>query len=260
VQTSTVLAALPPWAAALLWVLAILGAAVFVYRRVTGAGRTAVPTLDDPDPLLHPDPSPGTGSGFPAGPAATPSAFFVEPTPDRPGIPLAADAPGTTPGEPPAPVDPEPPASPGGPAPPFAAGSSGRAGYFAPSSLGSAPGAPGDEAAGTRRMTVAEALRGIAMPCGLSPVIDGSVSIPNPFRVAFLTTTADAATVGASLGDELERLGYQLTTATTTEVLARKPGVDLHVVLYPSPATATRGLEQLFPVAPPGSVGIEFST
>jgi hypothetical protein len=107
---------------------------------------------------------------------------------------------------------------------------------------------------------VAEALRGITMPCGLSPVVDGSVSIPNPFRVAFLTTTADAATVGASVGDELERLGYQLTTATVTEVLARKPGVELRVVLYPAPDRATRGLDPLFPVAPPGSVGVEFST
>ena len=107
---------------------------------------------------------------------------------------------------------------------------------------------------------MAEALRGIEMPSGLSPVIDGSVSIPNPFRVAFLTTTADAATVGAGLGDELERLGYQLTTATATEVLARKPGIELRVVLYPTPAKATRGLDQLFPVAPPGSVGVEFST
>jgi len=98
------------------------------------------------------------------------------------------------------------------------------------------------------------------MPCGLSPVIDGTVSIPNPFRAAFLTTEADAATVGAALGDELERLGYSLATVAATELVARRPGTQLRVVLYPTPAAARRGLDALFPAAPVGSVGLELST
>ncbi len=98
------------------------------------------------------------------------------------------------------------------------------------------------------------------MPCGLAPVIDGSQSIPNPFRAAFITTTADAATVGASLADELERLGFTLSTSTPTELLARRDTIELRVVLYVSPATAQRGLDRLFPAAPAGSVGVELIT
>jgi hypothetical protein len=243
VQTPNVIAVLPPWAATLVWILAIAGAVVFVYRRITGATK--------PKPTDGVDEVDGAASTTAEPAPGVPSAFFVDPTTQRPGIPLTS---------PPADTEPSattPPDSPGvtdltEPA----ATASGRAGYFA-------AGGPADDAdpvTGPKRLTVAEALRGIDMPSGLSPVIDGSVSIPNPFRVAFLTTSADAATVGAGLGDELERLGYQLTTATATEVLARKPGVELRVVLYPTPEKATRGLDQLFPVAPPGSVGVEFST
>ncbi len=105
-----------------------------------------------------------------------------------------------------------------------------------------------------------EATRGIAMPCNLSPVVDGTVSIPNPFRVAFLTTDADAVTVGAALGDELERLGFTLTTPAATELLARKPGVELRVVLYPTASAARRGLDLIFPAAPDHAVGVEFTT
>ncbi len=254
VETQNVIAALPPWAAALVWIAAIAGAALFVYRRITGATRPK-PSLSD-DPLVDPVGAPDAGP-------AVPSAFFVDPTTDRPGIPLggspdtrtgpAAVGPPVRPDEPTDASQPTAAAAPDAPGP--NAGST-RAGYFAPTGQGDGT----EPVAGARRLTVAEALRGVDMPCGLSPVVDGSVSIPNPFRVAFLTTTSDAGVVGATMGDELERLGYQLTTATATEVLARKPGIELRVVLYPAPAKATRGLDPLFPVAPAGSVGIEFST
>ena len=154
-------------------------------------------------------------------------------------------------------TEPEPaaaaPAAPAAPVTP----ADGRKGFFAATP---AADAVGSRPVGTARPTVAEALSGITMPCGLSPVVDGSVSIPNPFRVAFLTTAADAATVGAGMGDELERLGFQLSTAAATELLARKPGVELRVVLYPTPSAARRGLDVIFPVAPDGSVGVELST
>ena len=257
------IAALPPWAAALVWVAAIVGAILFFYRRFTGAGKPDPSPLDDPVDDLSTSPTGLVPDADPADrrPGPVPSAFFVDPTADRPGIPLAG-TPNDTPSAPPSgPADAPKAAAPdldltaGAPSEPTA---SPRGGLFAPTGSRPADGEPAG--ADQRRLTVAEALRGITMPCGLSPVIDGSVSIPNPFRVAFLTTSADAATVGASVGDELEHLGYSLTTTTVTEVLARKPGVDLRVVLYPSPAKATRGLDPLFPAAPADSVGIEFST
>jgi hypothetical protein len=98
------------------------------------------------------------------------------------------------------------------------------------------------------------------MPCGLTPVVDGTVSIPNPFRVAFLTTAASAAEVGAGIADELERLGFVLSTSTPTELLARRDGVEMRVVLYPSPAAAKRGLDPIFPAAPTGAIGLELVT
>jgi hypothetical protein len=144
---------------------------------------------------------------------------------------------------------------------PAPAPADGRTGFFAAEpTIATTGGTTGPSPAGPIRPTVAEALIGITMPCGLSPVIDGTVSIPNPFRVAFLTTDADAPTVGAGIGDELERLGFQLSTAAATELLARKPGVELRVVLYPRPSAAHRGLDTIFPLAPDGSVGVELST
>jgi hypothetical protein len=136
----------------------------------------------------------------------------------------------------------------------------GRGGFFAASTDAPAATTGGVAVPGTIRPTVAEALQGVAMPCGLAPVVDGSVAIANPFRVAFLTDEADAAAVGAALGDELARLGFTLSTAAATELLARKPGVELRVVLYPTAAAAQRGLEKIFPAAPTSAVGVEITT
>ena len=121
-------------------------------------------------------------------------------------------------------------------------------------------GAAGGPRRDAPRPTVVEAIRGIVMPCNLAPVVDGSVSIPNPFRVAFLTADADAVTVGAAIGDELQRLGFTLTTPAATELLARKPGVELRVMLYPTASAARRGLDLIFPAAPANAVGVEFTT
>ncbi len=68
----------------------------------------------------------------------------------------------------------------------------------------------------------------------------------------FFTDRADAATVGASLGDELERLGYTLHSTSETEVVATRPDASLQVSI-PTDASS-------YPTAPAGSVLVVLST
>jgi len=134
------------------------------------------------------------------------------------------------------------------------AGPSERTGLFAAPS-------PDDRTPGQgARPTVAVALQGIVMPCGLAPVARPDEGLLADYRVAFVTDDADAATVGAAVGDELERLGYAVASTSATEAVARRDEVVVRVTIYPRPGEALRGDGPLFPAAPEGSVGIEFTT
>jgi len=237
-----VLTTLPFVARILIWALVLVCTGIFVWRRIqhipirgpAGDRDRAAPTEPEEvaDPFGAHDPSrPGSppgGSGLPSGPADE----------------LRAGPGQATPGS----------VEPGAPEP-----SASRGGFFAagPAQPAGAVQEPTSPASG--RPTVAEAVEGIAMPCGLAPVIDGS-SVPNPFRVSFLTTLAPAPEVGRAVADELERLGFALSTATPTELVARRGPTQLRVVLFPSASSAKRGLLPMFPAAPPGAVGIELST
>ncbi len=242
-MAAMVVLALPLVGRILVWAVVLGGLAIFIYRRLKGVPLTGPKKVATPaDP---PSPSPDPFGAVPPPMGAT---ELTAPTGPMP------------PTMRPSPSDPATAAG-GGPVPPaMPIGTSARAGFFSATPAAAGPeGGPGAEAPASRP-TVAEAVRGIAMPCGLAPVVDGSSSIPNPFRVLFLTTTAPAAEVGRGLADELERLGFSLATTTPTELVARRQGAELRVVLFPSPATVTRGLEVMFPAAPPGSVGVELST
>lgn len=59
--------------------------------------------------------------------------------------------------------------------------------------------------------TVAEALRGIDLPCELVPVVEtDDPAVVSGHRVVFSTRTATFRAVAAGLADELERLGYNV--------------------------------------------------
>lgn len=131
----------------------------------------------------------------------------------------------------------------------------GRTGLFA---AAPPPDALADD--GAERPTVAEALQGVSMPCGLAPVPRPDEGLLGQYRVAFVTDGADAATVGAAVADELERLGYAVSSTSATEAVARRGAVVVRVTIYPRPGDAQRGDLPLFPAAPEGSVGVEFST
>ena len=122
----------------------------------------------------------------------------------------------------------------------------GRGGFFKPTDS-DAPGVP--------VATIADLLRGIDMPCDLTPWIDDSGKI-DPFHVVFLTTGPKAADVGAGFADELERLGFALRTESDTQLTATKDGAALRITIHPDAAGERRDGQRLFPTAPGGSVAV----
>jgi hypothetical protein len=92
---------------------------------------------------------------------------------------------------------------------------------------------------------------GIALPCELAPLVGGETRL-DPYRVVFFTDRADAATVGAGLGDELERLGYAIRSTSDHEAVAVRDDASLTISIV----TASDD----FPTAPPGSVVVVLTT
>jgi hypothetical protein len=236
------------------WLVAIGGLVMFVARRFMGIPlRGPRPDHSERDERAEPtEPTSPSQSAWPA-PSANDLPATGLPAPDAPPPSDRAPWPTTAAAAPPS----EPAAPPTAsdlPSP------TDRSGYFAPRPA-STPGSPAGSSPATPagRPTVAEAVAGIQLPCGLAPATT-TERFPSPFIARFLTTESDPATVGAGLADELERLGFSLSTSTPTELVARRADAEVRVVLYVNPAAAKRGLDAIFPAAPPGSVGVELST
>lgn len=124
----------------------------------------------------------------------------------------------------------------------------GRSGLFA----------PGEGSPRTDRVSVAAALTGVRLPDDLVPLV-GDEGV-DPHHVLFHATETPAAQIGRHLGDELERLGYQIRSETDTVAVATKGAVELRVTLHPD-----AGLERVdgrarFPTAGPTSVVVELET
>jgi len=122
--------------------------------------------------------------------------------------------------------------------PTLAAATPGRAGLFA------------DRGASTEnkrvtRVPIADALAGIEMPCGLAPLV-GDGDVMSTFRAVFATNEASAEEVGAGLADQLEALGFQLSTISDHEATATRDSIEVSVSVL-TDLTA-------FPTARPGSV------
>jgi hypothetical protein len=135
-----------------------------------------------------------------------------------------------------------------------------RSGLFAPTDTPGPPSTPGAATTNTdARPTVAEVLRGIAMPCDLSPIVDPD-RVFDPYRVAFSTNTALASAVGAGVGDELERLDFALKSTSAHQLSATKAAQRVLVTIHTDPDAITYGDGQAFRNIPPGSVVVEFQT
>lgn len=184
-----------------------------------------------------------TGADEPAAAEAPPAPVEAPPGPVAgPPVGLTAD--------PPPRAGPSPTSSPPSSPPPTGGDEGdGRRGLFA-ARPEPAPERPSD-APPPGRPTVAEAVTGIAVPCDLVPLVGGEARI-DPYRVVFSTDRADAATVGAALADELERLGYSLRSTSDHEAVAVRADLSLSVAIV----TDLAG----FPTAPPGGVVVVLST
>jgi hypothetical protein len=95
------------------------------------------------------------------------------------------------------------------------------------------------------RVTIADALAGIEMPCGLAPLVGEGDAI-TVFRAVFATTEASAEQVGAGLADQLEALGFRLSTISDNEAVAVRDTTEVTVTVLTDLTP--------FPTAPPGSV------
>lgn len=107
--------------------------------------------------------------------------------------------------------------------------------------------------------SVAEALRSVEWPCGLTPVVDLSAGYAADRQVAFSTTEAAAAEVGRRLGDALEARGYVLHSTSDTTVDARRADAVLEVRIHPEAARAERHGVPAYPSLPPLAVVVEFT-
>ncbi|NIR42306.1 MAG: hypothetical protein GWN79_29445 [Actinobacteria bacterium] len=95
-----------------------------------------------------------------------------------------------------------------------------------------------------RPATLAEAVDGISMPCGLVPVGGDRL---DPRHVAFSTTGHEPATVGTAMADELERLGYAITPLDDRSVRAERPGVELEVKIWSARLDSGEVMAERFP-------------
>jgi hypothetical protein len=144
------------------------------------------------------------------------------------------------------------PAGPTAGATPATAGDTGsqRAGLFAPSDERE-PAAP--------RVTVAEALDGIKLPCDLVPTLMQGDDV-DPYKAAFVTSGFSPRTVAANFADELERLDYKIRTDTDNVAIGRRAANEVRVEVFEDAATARVDEQRLFPYVANGSIAIVVST
>ncbi|WP_208027802.1 hypothetical protein [Rhabdothermincola sediminis] len=226
-----------------LWLLTSLTVYAYrIFRRLTGgkpaAERPATPVA-----------TPAPGAPLEPGSTLPPLISSSPVTDDR----AAGPEPGGGKLVPPAPAAPGPGPAASSPEPGTAgvlgrAPSTGRSGLFAPSTDATVD----EPAAATgASITVAEAVRGIQMPCDLAPLVGSSPAV-DPHRVVFSTTTATAERVGGALADELERLGFSLRSVADNQAVATKPGAAVTVTIHTDLSA--------FPTAPAGSVVVTLAT
>ncbi len=235
----------------LVWVIVFGGLGLFIWRRLQGIPLRDKPKVgDDPIRAALPPLEPPTASAMPVSPAAG-----ACPRSDR-GGPPAGGPPPSLPGPWPGPRPlcrsrrrRRPP-----PLPPPGAASSRRGRPTRRHADGSAPLADRRTGHGGRgRPGHRDALW--AHPGGRRVQL---VAQPVPGELPRPPGSGPGG--GPGSGRRARAARFHLDHAATTELLARRDRTELRVVLYPTAASAQRGLDQLFPAAGPGAVGVELST
>jgi hypothetical protein len=73
-------------------------------------------------------------------------------------------------------------------------------------------------------------LRGIEMPCNLTPLTNSSIDFVR--RAAFASSTHPAQIVGPAVADELERLGMAFESTSENTALARRADHTVRVGVH----------------------------
>jgi hypothetical protein len=118
-------------------------------------------------------------------------------------------------------------------------------------------GPPAARIATQPRLTIVQALAGINLPYDLVPLTTMAPRRGVDERVAFWTDTAPAEVVGPAFADELERLGYEVSSRDDTTLAGVRDDVHLVVVLHPDALLATINDQAAFPSVPERAVVIE---
>lgn len=107
------------------------------------------------------------------------------------------------------------------------------------------------------RKTLADALRGIAMPSDLAPLVHVDIADPNR-RAVFATTGRAVELVGAEVAAELERLGFALEPVGPHDAIARRGDDALAVRMRTIGPEPKKGpADAAYPTAPGGSVVLD---
>jgi hypothetical protein len=110
------------------------------------------------------------------------------------------------------------------------------------------------------RRPIAEMVEGIVLPCDLTPLVSAERPIGARQSVAFVTRGFVSHEVGRRVGEELRRLGYELTPRHATEVVATRGDDWLAVAVHDNSGTIERGGRPAFPGAGDAAVVVELWT
>lgn len=111
-----------------------------------------------------------------------------------------------------------------------------------------------------RPVAIAEMVRGIKLPCDLTPMVAFERRGGVREQVVFVTRTVDADTVGRELGEELRRLGFELASHGHTEAEAIRGDDRMGVAVHAVPAGVERADRPAFPGAGEHAVVVELWT
>lgn len=119
------------------------------------------------------------------------------------------------------------------------------------------PPAPTRSSVSGARTSLAEVLRGMAMPADLAPLVHVAGADPTR-RAVFCTTGLPVERVGAEVAEELLRLGFVLEPTSTTDALARRGDDALTVRMRAIGPQPQKGpADPAYPTAPAGSVVLD---
>ena len=103
---------------------------------------------------------------------------------------------------------------------------------------------------------LADLLAGVRLPWNLLPTVDRSRA-PSTDRVVLITDEGEPSAIGSDVADELERLGFSISTQGDDTAFAERDGHSLGLQIIPEPMGARVGDTPRFPSATPESVALD---